>query len=97
MVAESDVFLALITKYYLEDIQSQNLRIITQIEQAKILNKPTILAICRELTEKEQREAENYFKEHNVIGEVFFERNEPKSIEEAFVKIKQILTEKGIE
>jgi len=97
MVAESDVFVALITKYYLMDIRNHDTRVISQIEQAKLLNKPTILAICRELSENEQKEAEAYFQEHNRIGKVYFERGDPKSIEVAVTEIKKILEERGLE
>ncbi|MEM2385776.1 MAG: hypothetical protein QXO67_02230 [Candidatus Bathyarchaeia archaeon] len=89
-VAESDVFLALVTKYYLEDIRKHDARVIAQIEQAKALNKPVILAICTELTEQERQEAETIFKNHNVIGRVYFERDKPETITQSAIQAKQI-------
>jgi len=87
----SDFFIALVTKYYLEDVRNHDTRLVGQIEYAKALNKPTILAICKELSETEQKEVETIFQHHNVIGKVFFERNDPPSIEQAVLQIKQIV------
>lgn len=92
-LAVSDFFIALVTKYYLEDVKKHDTRIVGQIKYAKTLNKPTILAICKELSETEQKEVETIFQHHNVIGKVFFERNDPPSIEQAVLQIKQIAYE----
>lgn len=92
-IAISDFFLALVTKYYLEDVRKHDTRIVSQIEYAKALNKPTVLAICKELSENEQKEVETIFQHHNVIGKVFFERNDRPSIEQAVLEMKQIVDE----
>lgn len=90
MIRESDVFMVLVTKHYLQDLRNHDTRITLQIEHAKLLGKPTVLIISEDLTEKEQEEATSYFQEHKLIGKVFFNRRVKKSLKEAVEKVKEI-------
>ena len=62
----SDIFLALISKAYLEEVRKKDREITEQISIAKEFDKPTFL-IYMNLSSREIKEATELFKEHKVI------------------------------
>lgn len=62
----SDIFIALVSKTYLEEVRNKDREIIEQISMAKEFDKPTFL-IYIDLSDGEIKEADELFKEHTVI------------------------------
>lgn len=91
----SDVFVVLGTRNYLRDLRNNDMRIVSQVELAKKLEKPVFLLIDARLTAEEEKLLKDYFKEHNVLGETKFDGADPKSMENAVTNMTQVLKEKG--
>jgi len=81
VMPQCNLFAAIVTPSYLQDYSMGEPDIVTQVELSKQLRQPTFLLLDQDLTPNELKQAEDIFKEHNVVAKISFDRNNMKKCE----------------
>ncbi len=90
-IVNSDLFIVLGTKYYLDSLKTNKENIPYQVETAKKFNKPTLLIIDKSLSKSEIIELEGYFHTHNVVKEMIVDLKDLSSWDEIRVELERLV------
>jgi len=76
----------IVTASYLQDYFMGKPDIIMQVILPKQLGQPIILLLDKDLTPNEKKQAEDIFRNHNVVAKISFDRNNIKKSEPEIFK-----------
>lgn len=92
-IAGSEIFLALATKNYLQEMHDPNSEVSTHSKIAKKFNKPVIIVLAKNLSQADKLEIERFFVGYNVIRVINLDLDDDSSWKDAAEEIAQVIRE----
>lgn len=92
-IDESNLFMILVTRNYLDALRSQDGNILTQIKIARQLKKPFFIIIDGILSNEEIKEIEEYFSKDNIIKTMTLDTIDSISARNVALEIKKVIKE----
>ena len=90
-IADSNVFIALVTKNYIEALKDGNSPVSLQVKLAKKYNRPVIILVDNRLSKNEKIELEMYFIGFDILGMIDINWSDEGSSINAMNQIKNII------
>ncbi len=92
-IAGSEIFIALATKNYLQEMHNPNSEVSIQAGIAKKLNKPVVILMAKTISQTGKLEIERFFVGYNVIKVIDLDFDDYSSWKDAAEEIGQIARE----
>jgi len=90
-IADSNVFIALATKNYIEALKDGDSPVSLQVKLAKKHNRPVIILVDNRLSENEKIKLERYFVGFDILGVINISWSDEGSSISAMNQIKDII------
>ncbi len=92
-IAGSEIFIALATKNYLQEMHDPNSEVSIQSKIAKRLNKPVVIVMAKNLSQAGKLEIERFFVGYNVIKVIDLDFDDDSSWKDAAEEIRRVTRE----